>query len=93
MVQPLYGFASGDPLRFRRPVGHSDLFYVEDRDLEFKEVIEKGDDLPYASRCPFSIQFLFLHTYASLSLSLSLSLSPFDSKASFDYITCPVPMA
>lgn len=39
-VEPLYGFASGDPLRFRRPVGHSDLFYVEDRDLEFKEIID-----------------------------------------------------
>jgi transcription initiation factor TFIID subunit 6 len=38
LVQPLYGFASGDPLRFRRAMGHSDLFYVEDRDLEFKEV-------------------------------------------------------
>jgi hypothetical protein len=55
-------------------VGHSDLFYVEDRDLEFKEVIEKGDDLPYASRCPISTQFSFLRTYASLSLSLSLPL-------------------
>lgn len=39
-VEPLYGFASGDPLRFRRAIGHSDLFYVEDRDLEFKEIIE-----------------------------------------------------
>lgn len=39
-VEPLYGFASGDPLRFRRALGHSDLFYVEDRDLEFKEVVE-----------------------------------------------------
>jgi hypothetical protein len=86
MVQPLYGFASGDPLRFRRALGHSDLFYVEDRDLEFKEVIEKGDDLPYASRCSFSIQFSFLHTYASLFLS------PFDFKASFDYVMCPVPL-
>lgn len=38
-MQPLYGFASGDPLRFRRAIGHSDLFYVEDRDLEFKEVL------------------------------------------------------
>lgn len=38
VLQPLYGFASGDPLRFRRALGHSDLFYVEDRDLEFKEV-------------------------------------------------------
>jgi transcription initiation factor TFIID subunit 6 len=39
-VEPLYGFASGDPLRFRRALGHSDLFYVEDRDLEFKEIID-----------------------------------------------------
>lgn len=39
-VEPLYGFASNDPLRFRRALGHADLFYVEDRDLDFKEVIE-----------------------------------------------------
>lgn len=39
-VEPLYGFASGDPLRFRRALGHSDLFYVEDIDLEFKEIVD-----------------------------------------------------
>ncbi|GER32871.1 transcription initiation factor TFIID subunit 6 [Striga asiatica] len=39
-VEPIYGFASGDPLRFRRAAGHKDLFYVEEKDVEFKEVIE-----------------------------------------------------
>ncbi|CAM6117572.1 unnamed protein product [Calypogeia fissa] len=39
-VEPLYGFASGDPLRFRRALGHADLYYIEDRDLDLKEVIE-----------------------------------------------------
>ncbi|KAL0362882.1 UNVERIFIED_CONTAM: Transcription initiation factor TFIID subunit [Sesamum calycinum] len=39
-VEPIYGFASGDPLRFKRAAGHKDLFYVEDKDVEFKEVIE-----------------------------------------------------
>eukprot|EP01018_Ginkgo_biloba_P017040 Gb_30850 [translate_table: standard] len=39
-VEPIYGFASGDPLRFRRAVGHTDLFYIDDKDLEFKDVIE-----------------------------------------------------
>ncbi|KAK4491757.1 hypothetical protein RD792_002532 [Penstemon davidsonii] len=39
-VEPLYGFASGDPLRFRRAAGHKDLFYIEEKDVEFKEVIE-----------------------------------------------------
>ncbi|KAI3456866.1 hypothetical protein Pfo_013529 [Paulownia fortunei] len=39
-VEPLYGFASGDPLRFKRAAGHKDLFYIEEKDVEFKEVIE-----------------------------------------------------
>ena len=38
MVQPVYGFASGDPLRFKRAVGHTDLFYIDDKDLDFKDV-------------------------------------------------------
>ncbi|KAK3001577.1 hypothetical protein RJ639_021680 [Escallonia herrerae] len=39
-VEPVYGFASGDPLRFRRALGHKDLFYVDDKDVDFKDVIE-----------------------------------------------------
>ncbi|XP_042004958.1 transcription initiation factor TFIID subunit 6-like isoform X2 [Salvia splendens] len=39
-VEPIYGFASGDPLRFKRAAGHKDLFYIEEKDVEFKEVIE-----------------------------------------------------
>ncbi|KAI8552934.1 hypothetical protein RHMOL_Rhmol06G0306600 [Rhododendron molle] len=39
-VEPIYGFASGDPLRFKRAAGHNDLFYVEEKDVEFKDVIE-----------------------------------------------------
>ncbi|KAM3396321.1 Transcription initiation factor TFIID subunit 6b [Capsicum chinense] len=39
-VEPIYGFASGDPLRFRRALGHKDLFYIEEKDVEFKDVIE-----------------------------------------------------
>lgn len=39
-VEPIYGFASGDPLRFKRAVGHKDLFYIEDKDIELKDVIE-----------------------------------------------------
>lgn len=39
-VEPVYGFASGAPLRFRRAVGHRDLFYIDDKDIEFKDVIE-----------------------------------------------------
>ncbi|CAL5393985.1 unnamed protein product [Camellia sinensis] len=33
-------FAFGDPLRFRRTTGHKDLFYIDDKDLDFKDVIE-----------------------------------------------------
>ncbi|ERN01668.1 hypothetical protein AMTRI_Chr10g229400 [Amborella trichopoda] len=39
-VEPIYGFASGDPLRFKRAAGHKDLFYVDDKDVEFKDVID-----------------------------------------------------
>lgn len=39
-VEPVYGFASGDPLRFKRAVGHMDLFYIEDKDVDFKDIIE-----------------------------------------------------
>ncbi|KAK6149369.1 hypothetical protein DH2020_016894 [Rehmannia glutinosa] len=39
-VEPIYGFASGDPMRFKRAAGHKDLFYIEEKDVEFKEVIE-----------------------------------------------------
>ncbi|KAB1215129.1 Transcription initiation factor TFIID subunit 6 [Morella rubra] len=39
-VEPIYGFTSGDSLGFKRAVGHKDLFYVDDKDVEFKEVIE-----------------------------------------------------
>ncbi|KAJ8431681.1 hypothetical protein Cgig2_007503 [Carnegiea gigantea] len=39
-VEPIYGFASNDPLRFKRAAGHKDLFYIDDRDVEFKDVIE-----------------------------------------------------
>uniref|UniRef100_A0A9I9D7P7 TATA box binding protein associated factor (TAF) histone-like fold domain-containing protein n=1 Tax=Cucumis melo TaxID=3656 RepID=A0A9I9D7P7_CUCME len=39
-VEPMYGFSSGGLLRFRRAIGHRDLFYLEDKDLEFKEIID-----------------------------------------------------
>lgn len=36
--QPIYGFANGDPLRFKRAAGHKDLFYINDKEVEFKDV-------------------------------------------------------
>ncbi|KAL3502746.1 hypothetical protein ACH5RR_037195 [Cinchona calisaya] len=39
-VEPIYGFASADPLQFRRALGHKDLFYIDDKDVDFKDVIE-----------------------------------------------------
>ncbi|KAK9673835.1 hypothetical protein RND81_12G192800 [Saponaria officinalis] len=39
-VEPIYGFASNDPLRFKRVAGHHDLFYVNDSDLELKNITE-----------------------------------------------------
>lgn len=39
-VEPVYGFASGGHLQFKRSLGHRDLFYIDDRDVDFKDVIE-----------------------------------------------------
>ncbi|EOX93399.1 hypothetical protein QUC31_004118 [Theobroma cacao] len=39
-VEPVYGFASGGPLQFKRAVGHRDLFYIDDKDVDLKDVIE-----------------------------------------------------
>lgn len=38
LLQPTYGFASGGPFRFRKAVGHQDLFYTDDREVDFKDV-------------------------------------------------------
>lgn len=37
-VEPVYGFASGDSLRFKKAA--EDMFYVDDKDVEFREVLE-----------------------------------------------------
>ncbi|KAK6919278.1 TATA box binding protein associated factor (TAF), histone-like fold domain [Dillenia turbinata] len=39
-VEPIYGIASGDPLRFKRAMGHKDLYYIEDKDVDLKDIIE-----------------------------------------------------
>ncbi|CAN6471833.1 unnamed protein product [Victoria cruziana] len=39
-IEPIYGYVSGDPLRFKRAGGHKDLFYIDDKDVEFKDIIE-----------------------------------------------------
>ncbi|KAL8261024.1 hypothetical protein R6Q59_025073 [Mikania micrantha] len=39
-IEPIYGFASGDPFKFKRALGHKDLFYIDDKDVDFKDVIE-----------------------------------------------------
>lgn len=39
-VEPIYGFASNDPLRFKKAAGHKDFYYVNDLDLDLKEVTE-----------------------------------------------------
>jgi transcription initiation factor TFIID subunit 6 len=38
MYQPIYGFASNDPPRFKRASGHKDLFYIDDKDVDIKDV-------------------------------------------------------
>ncbi|XP_062107265.1 transcription initiation factor TFIID subunit 6-like isoform X2 [Humulus lupulus] len=39
-VEPIYGFSSGGQLRFKKAVGYRDLFYIDDRDVDFKDVVE-----------------------------------------------------
>lgn len=39
-LEPIYGFAACDSLRFKRAVGHKDLFYIDDKDVELNNVIE-----------------------------------------------------
>uniref|UniRef100_A0A6M2ED43 TATA box binding protein associated factor (TAF) histone-like fold domain-containing protein n=1 Tax=Populus davidiana TaxID=266767 RepID=A0A6M2ED43_9ROSI len=44
-VEPIYGFGSGGdkaPLRFKRAAaaGHKDLYYIDEKDVNFKHVIE-----------------------------------------------------
>ena len=38
LFQPLYGFTTGGPRQFKKAAGHKDLFYVDDKDVEFKDV-------------------------------------------------------
>ncbi|CAI0436286.1 unnamed protein product [Linum tenue] len=39
-VEPVYGFTSKDSLRFKRAGGFKDLYYVDDKVVEFKDVME-----------------------------------------------------
>ncbi|KAI4319886.1 hypothetical protein MLD38_033431 [Melastoma candidum] len=39
-VEPVYGFAFGGPLKFKHAIGYKDLFYVDDKDVDLKDVIE-----------------------------------------------------
>eukprot|EP00854_Cymbomonas_tetramitiformis_P029811 gene29811-37180_t len=38
-VEPLYGFASAEPMQFSRPEGHRDVFFIADEEVSFDEVI------------------------------------------------------
>ncbi|KAK3404394.1 transcription initiation factor TFIID subunit 6 [Eucalyptus grandis] len=39
-VEPIYGSASGGAMQFKRAIGHKDLFYLDDKDVDIKDVIE-----------------------------------------------------
>ena len=42
MIQPLYGFKSAEPYRFRRTVSNTqDLFYVEDEEIDFDTILNR----------------------------------------------------
>jgi len=38
MYQPIYGSTSNDPPQFKRAAGHKDLFYIDDKDVDIKDV-------------------------------------------------------
>ncbi|KRG98669.1 hypothetical protein GLYMA_18G089500v4 [Glycine max] len=39
-LEPIYGFTSNDPPRFKRAAGHKDLFYIDDKDVDIKDIVE-----------------------------------------------------
>ncbi|RUO95344.1 CG9348-like protein [Jimgerdemannia flammicorona] len=41
-VEPLYGFSSGEPYRFKRAVSNMhELYYVEDEEIDFDTILSK----------------------------------------------------
>ncbi|CAI5928603.1 unnamed protein product, partial [Closterium sp. NIES-65] len=41
-VEPLFGLAAADSVRFRRAVGHSDVVFLHDPTLPLSQVVEAG---------------------------------------------------
>ncbi|KAM7264034.1 hypothetical protein ACFE04_001717 [Oxalis oulophora] len=39
-VEPIYGYASRGPLEFKKAIGYKDLFYIDNKDIDFKDIIE-----------------------------------------------------
>lgn len=57
----MYGFTSGDPLRFKRAAGHKDLFYIDEKDVEFKDVRYQNDESVAKSLTCVLLVSSFLH--------------------------------
>jgi len=56
-VERLYGYTFRDPLRFVRAAGHKDLFFIEEKELDFKEILSVP--LPKCPReCSFQLHWL-----------------------------------
>lgn len=51
--QPIYGFGSSDSLRFKRADGLKDLYYIEDKEVEFKDVRKWKCDFKLCDKWPF----------------------------------------
>ena len=51
--EPLYGFASGDPPRFCRATGASDVFYVDDPEVNLAGRMESAAPLTYLPSTTF----------------------------------------
>ncbi|KAK1391886.1 Transcription initiation factor TFIID subunit 6 [Heracleum sosnowskyi] len=39
-LEPIYGFGSGDTYKFKKAATHKDLFYIDDKQVDFKNVIK-----------------------------------------------------
>lgn len=70
LLQSLYGYSFRDPIRFLRAAGHKELFFREDKELDFAEIV--GSPLP---PCPRESSF-HLHWLAVNGVQPSIPQNP-----------------
>ncbi|RUS13613.1 transcription initiation factor TFIID complex 60 kDa subunit [Endogone sp. FLAS-F59071] len=81
-VEPLYGFASGEPYRFKRAVSNMhELYYVEDEELDFDAILNKP--LP---KVPLDVTFT-AHWLAIEGVQPAIPQNPTPSDAKADLLS------